>query len=262
VTTPVLAKLCTASVIAIAAQAAQAQMGSPDAQTWKLDVSVGAIKGTQSFFKGVLLNSRTDPLVIIDAAKGRWIASTVNGLGYLLVDEPKLSVGVSANYMLGRSTVYETRYKGMGDVGGTIGAYGFVEWRPIKDAVTVYGNVLKSTRAQSGTLATVGATVALPVTAQLSGFVDWYASWADSRYSQAYYGVNAAQAATSGYAAYEAKSGLLSSTPSVGASYAVNKQLDLIAYVGKTRLSGSAANSPMVQNRSQPVAALFAVYKF
>jgi len=240
---------------------AQAQMGTAEGQPWKLDLSVGAVRGTQSYFKGLLLRSRTDPLVVIDAAKGRWIASTVNGVGYLLADDPVFSLGVSANYMLGRQESHEPRYKGLGNVAGTVGAYGFFEWRPVKEAVTVYGNVLRSARSQSGTLATLGATLALPVTPRLSGFVDVYANWADQRYTQTYYGVDTAQAASAAYPAYAAKSGLLSTTPSVGVNYNVDKHWDVIAYVGRTRLSSGAAASPLVQHPSQSVAAVFVKYQ-
>lgn len=240
---------------------AQAQMGSADDQTWKLDVSLGAVRGTQSYFKGVLLRSRTDPLVVIDAAKGRWIASTVNGVGYLLADDPSFSVGLSANYMLGRQEANDLRYRGLGNVSGSVGGYGFFEWRPVKDAVTVYGNVLRSTRAQSGTLATLGATLALPVTQRLSGFVDVYANWADQRYIQTLYGVTAAQSVASAYPAYAAKGGLLGTTPSVGLNYNMDKHWDVLAYVGRTRLSSPVAASPLVQNPSQPVAAVFVKYQ-
>jgi outer membrane scaffolding protein for murein synthesis (MipA/OmpV family) len=149
----------------------------------------------------------------------------------------------------------------MGNVAGTAGAYGFFEWRPVKDAVTVYGNLLRSARSQNGTLATLGATLALPVTPRLSGFVDVYANWADQRYTQTYYGVDNAQAALAAYPVYAAKSGLLSTTPSVGVNYTVDKHWDVIAYVGRTRLSSGAAVSPMVQNPSQSVAAVFVKYQ-
>ncbi len=245
-----------------AATSVHAQMGTPDADTWKLELSVGAVRGTQSFFKGVLLQSRTDPLIGIELARGRWFASTLNGVGYLLADSPTVSVGVSANYMLGRKESREARYRGLGDVDGSVAANGFFEWRPVKDAVTVYGNVLTATRSQNGTLATLGATVGLPVTPKLSAFVDVYLNWADSRYVKAYYGVSATQSVASGYASYAPKGGFLSSTPSVGLDYEVDKHWHTSGFVGATKLAGLAANSPVVTTRSQPVAAVLVTYKY
>lgn len=246
----------------LAASSAHAQMGSPDADTWKLELSVGAVRGTQSFFKGVLLQSRTDPLIGIELARGRWFASSLNGVGYLLADSPTLSVGVSANYMLGRKESREARYRGLGDVDGSAAANGFFEWRPVKDAVTVYGNVLKATRSQNGTLATLGATVGVPVTPKLSAFVDVYVNWADSRYAKSYYGVNAMQSVASGYVPYAPKGGFLSSTPSVGLDYEVDKHWHLSGFVGGTKLATLAANSPVVTTRRQPVAAVLVTYKY
>lgn len=246
----------------LAATIVHAEMGSPDPDTWKVELSVGAVRGTQSLFKGVLLQSRTDPLIGIELAKGRWFASSLNGVGYLLADLPSLSVGVSANYMLGRKEGREARYHGLGDVAGSAAANGFFEWRPVKDAVTVYGNVLTATRSQNGTLATLGATVGLPVTTKLSAFIDIYANWADTRYAQVYYGVNAAQSVASGYVTYTPKAGMLSSTPSVGLNYEWDNHWHVSGYVGATKLAGFAANSPMVANRSQPVAAVLVTYKY
>jgi len=246
----------------LTATSAHAEMGSPDPGTWKVELSAGAVRGTQSFFKGVLLQSRTDPLIGIELAKGRWFASSLNGVGYLLADSPSISVGVSANYMLGRKEGRESRYRGLGDVVGSAAGNGFFEWRPVKDAVTVYGNVLKATRSQNGTLATLGATLGLPVTSQLSAFADIYVNWADTRYTQAYYGVSAIQSVASGYLPYASKAGMLSSTPSVGLDYEWNKHWHTSGYVGVTKLTGFAANSPMVTKRSQPVAAVLVTYKY
>jgi MipA family protein len=223
---------------------------------------MGAERGTEKFFKGVLLRSRTDPWLGVDASRGRFFLSTLNGLGYLVQDSETFSLGVSANYMLGRSETYEPRYRGLGKVEATLGAYGFFEWRPVKDAVTVYGNVLRSSRTQSGTLANLGATLGFPLVGQLSGFVDYNVNWADSNYTQTYYGVTAAQAATSGYTAYNAKGGLLNATPTVGLYFPINKQWSVLGYGGKARLAGAAGDSPVVQNRSQSVGALLAVYKY
>lgn len=241
---------------------AMAQLGSPDDQTLKLELSAGAVRGTQSLFKGVLVQSRTDPLIGVEAALGRWFFSMLNGAGYLLADTPAFSLGVSGNYMLGRSERSQARYRGLGDVDGTLAAYAFFEWRPVKDAVTVYGNVMRSTRAQSGTEASLGATLGLPLTAQLSGFVDVYANWADARYARSYYGVNATQALGSGLAAYAPSAGLISVTPSVGLDYTVDAHWHVLGFAGRSRFGGMAADSPLVQGlgRSQPVAAVFVKY--
>ena len=252
-----------AMVVAVACCApAQAQMTSADPQEWKVKLTMGAERGTEKFFKGVLLRSRTDPWFGVDISRGRWLLSSINGLGYLVQDSEAFSLGLSANYMLGRYESNEPRYRGMGKVAATLGAYAFFEWRPIKDAVTVYGNVLRSSKSQNGSLANLGATVGFPLVGQLAGFVDYNLNWANGSYTQTFYGVNASQSATSGYGVYSAKGGMLNSTPTVGLYYPVNKQWSVLGYAGKSRLSGAAGDSPLVQNRSQSVGALLAVYKF
>lgn len=257
--------VCTAAVMTLlgaASSCAFAQMGTADESILKLDLSLGASHGTQSFFKGVLLQSRTDPLLGFDIAKGRWFASLQNGAGYLLFDSSELSLGVSANYMLGRKEAYESRYRGMGNVAGAVGVYSFVEWRPVKDAVTVYGNVVRAVGTSHGSLATLGATVGLPVTSQLSAFADFYINWVNTQYAQVYYGVSATQSVASGYATYNPKHGLLSSTPSLGLEYVWDAHWRTTGFMGVTTLAALAASSPVVSQRSQPVAALLTTYKY
>jgi outer membrane scaffolding protein for murein synthesis (MipA/OmpV family) len=241
---------------------AQAQMTSSDPQEWKLKLTMGAERGTEKFFKGVLVHSRTDPWFGVDLSRGRWLLSSINGLTYVLQDSETMSLGLGANYLLGRNASHEPRYKGLGDVEATLGGYAFFEWRPVKDAVTVYGNALKSSKSANGTLANLGATVAFPVYGQLSGFADFTFSWGDANYNKTYFGVNTTQAATSGYAPFATKSGIVNTTPTAGLYYPINKQWAVLGYVGKTRLGGSAGDSTIVQNRSQSVGALLAVYKY
>ena len=254
--------LCT-FLLAALPLAAQAGLGGQTDDKLHFELTLGSVQGTQSYFKGVLPQSRTDPLIVIDLSKGPWFLSTTNGLGYLFVDSKEFSAGVSANYMLGRKQSHASAYAGMGDVDHSISAYGVFEWRPIKDAVTVYGNVARSLRSQDGTLAQLGVTLGFPIYGKLAGFFDYNSNWADSNYTQTYYGVTAGQSVSSGYAPYAAGGGRLSSTPSLGLYYPINANLALAGYVGRTRLFGAAADSPVVQGKpSQPVSALAVNYKF
>ena len=241
--------------------ACQAQT-SPATEDAKLDVSVGLTRGTQSLFKGVLLRPRTDPLIIANWEKGRWFASTVNGAGYKLIHEESFTLGVSANYMPGRYEASEVRYRGMGDVGGTVSAYGWFEWQPLREVLTVYGNVAQSTRRSTGRLATMGATLALPLVKDVYAFVDGSANFADAAYLQSFYGVSAAQAANSGLARYAPSAGVLNSSLSLGLQFDFGGQYSLVASLGGVRLGNAALGSPLQPQRTTALVNLFLTRRF
>jgi outer membrane scaffolding protein for murein synthesis (MipA/OmpV family) len=72
------------------------------------------------------------------------------------------------------------------------------------------------------------------------------ATWADSDYMQAYFGVTPAQAQATSFAVYTPKSGLRKVEASVGAEYAVAPQWTLQAGLSISRLGDVAAKSPLV----------------
>jgi outer membrane protein len=253
-----LSLLVSATCLGIACQA----QTTPQPDNGKLEVSLGLTRGTQSLFKGVLLRPRTDPLIIANWEKGRWFASTVNGAGYKLVHEETFTLGVAANYMPGRYEASEVRYRGMGDVSGTVSAYGWFEWQPVREVLTVYGNVAQSTRRSTGRLATVGATLALPLVKDVYAFVDGSANFADAAYLQSFYGVSAAQAANAGLARYAPSAGLLNSSLSLGLQFDFGGQYSLVASLGGVRNGNPVVSSPLAPQRTTASANLFLTRRF
>ena len=72
------------------------------------------------------------------------------------------------------------------------------------------------------------------------------ATWADSGYMQAYFGVTPAQAQATSFSTYTPKAGLRKVEASVGAEYAVAPTWTLQASLSISRLGHVAANSPLV----------------
>ena len=227
-----------------------------DQEATRFQYSIGVNRTPVSLFKGVLIQSRTEALIDFQVERGRWFAGLQNGLGYKLIDEDRFTLGVSANYLPGRRTSSDSRYAGLGDVPASASAFAFAEWRPVKDAVTVYGNIARAARSSSGMTGTLGSTLGFPIAGKWSGYVDLYLTAGNAAYNQTFYGVNAAQAASSGYAAFKAPSGIISTTPTVGLVYAVDPRWNVIAYAGRSRMSAGIGASPMLAGRTQPVAAL------
>ena len=83
----------------------------------------------------------------------------------------------------------------------------------------------------------------------------WFAgpsvTFADSTYMKSWFGVNAAQAAASGYRQYDASAGLKSAGFGVTLVWFINKHWFTTADAALKRLLGSAANSPITQTKTE-----------
>jgi len=109
--------------------------------TDKFEVSVGMSRTSQSLTHGVLVNYRSVPTLNVSYETAQGFASLQNGVGLWLAHEELFKAGVSVNYMMGRQEKADSRYVGMGDVAGSAMSYVWAEWQPVKDAITLYGNV-------------------------------------------------------------------------------------------------------------------------
>jgi outer membrane scaffolding protein for murein synthesis (MipA/OmpV family) len=72
------------------------------------------------------------------------------------------------------------------------------------------------------------------------------ATWASKNYTEAYFGISAAQAAASGLNQFNTSAGLKSSGVRAGAGYALTDYASLQLELGYLRLLGDAADSPIV----------------
>ena len=127
----------------------------------KLELSVGMSRTSQSLTHGVLVNYRSVPTLNVSYETAQGFASLQNGVGLWLAHDELFKAGVSVNYMMGRQEKADSRYVGMGDVAGSAMSYAWAEWQPVKDAVTLYGNVGNSWHSASGTLAQWGGNLGL-----------------------------------------------------------------------------------------------------
>jgi outer membrane protein len=84
----------------------------------------------------------------------------------------------------------------------------------------------------------------------------------DGQYAQTYYGVTAAQSASSGYGTYKAAAGINALRFGASANYEISREWSLGAKLSVSKLQGDAANSPTVKNGAQTSYGLFANYRF
>jgi MipA family protein len=155
--------------------------------------------------------------------------------------KPTVEVGLTGEFMLG-VPLYFVLSKGLGD--GKVNARNF------------------SVDGHGGTRLELGADIPLQVSPQLTLSVSPSLVVADGKYMQTFFGVTAQQATRSGFQAFAAKRGIKSAGVTLGAKYDFDQHWSANAGVTLTALRGSAAKSPIVQDKSpMSIAAGFA-YKF
>lgn len=86
--------------------------------------------------------------------------------------------------------------------------------------------------------------------------------FANSDFTNTYFGVSPEESANSGYAEYDAGGGLTSAAIKFQASYAVNDKTAVLGEVSYGKLLGDAADSPIVQEEWQPSLKLGVVRRF
>ena len=138
--------------------------------------------------------------------------------------------------------------EGLGDIDPAIMPGGFVNFRlgPAIAAITVGQDVADG---HEGLVADFSLSTRVPITHQVVVIPGVSATWADDDYMQTYFGVDATQAANSGYAVYDADGGLKSIGASLTAVYAINENWAANARLGYERLLGDAADSPIVDDQ-------------
>ncbi len=217
-----------------------------------LDVTLGWSQSNMSITNGLLLQTQLLPTFNINAENNVGFFSIQNGAGLWLYKKDQLKVGASINYMLGRYAKYDAKYTPLGDVSGAFDAYIWLEWQPIKDAVTVYGNYARTAEASYRAYGQLGLTLGVPVVGPLNAFLDLNFNYANQTYWQKYYGLDARQALASARTPYLFnQGGLLNGAGLLGLDLVLDKDSDLVVGVGQLKYSKGLASSPLIAQSEQ-----------
>lgn len=227
-----------------------------------LELTAGTNLSAESQIDGILIAPRWSPVLDLQYRHGLFFIDTENGIGFVLRRDEPVHIGSMLDYQYGRHSTADSRYRGMGDVSGSIAPAIFVEWEPIRDAIDIYLNASKAVTGPAGWLSKLEITGGFPLASNKNIYIDIAANAGDSSYAQAYYGVSPAQALTSHNPTYSPHGGLLSLTTSLGYEYRYSKQLALSAQIGQLRYLDSAAQSPLVSTDTYATAGIFATYQY
>ncbi|WP_084085511.1 MipA/OmpV family protein [Cupriavidus sp. USMAA2-4] len=177
--------------------------------------------------------------------------STGEGLGINLVSTPHWRAGIALSYDLGRRSEDDPGHlHGLPNLNPAPEAKLFAEYVVSKSFPLVLRVDARRTLApDDGWTADIGAYLPLPGSSET---FYWFAgptvTLADSRYMARRFGIDAAQAASSGYAPYSPGGGIKSAGFGVSTVYYLNKHWFATADVALSRLLGAAANSPLAAN--------------
>ena len=152
--------------------------------------------------------------------------------------------------------------RGMGDVKGSATAV-LGASIALSDRIAVNGNVeAPLTQRENGRMGLLGlsATVFEGHANRLTLGVS--ASAADRKYMQTYFGVTAEQAARTKFKRYTPKAGVHQADISLAWVRRIDDRWSVTTALGASTLLGDAKDSPLVQRRTSPTAAVYASYRY
>jgi outer membrane protein len=201
---------------------------------------------------------RVLPVPVIDVAWGPVFANLKDGIGVQLSTDV-FRVGVSGTVMQG----YRARDvpRGVRKLSYGIGARAFASVTQMGATLSV-GATKGVALGNKGVIADASLSYAFPVSDRLTFTPAVQTTWANGRYNDRYFGINAAQSLASGRPEYRAHGGFDDVSALVGATYLINDHLIFAASGGVTRVVGNVQRSPLVERRTQPVGFVSLAYRF
>jgi MipA family protein len=275
-------------VQANAQMTAQTPAQTPDkapakaADPWTISVGLGVIstpeyEGASKRATGVLpdLNIKYTTRDFGSISLG----SKTRGLSWTMIDKEAYSFGIGIQGDGGRKDNKDgsalqpgsKRLKGMGEIKPSfeVAAFGHVVLGVpfILQVAKGFGDGKPdakdfSIKGPGGTRLELSSEIPFEITKSFSLSVSPSVSWADSKFTQTYFGVTAEQSARSGFKEFRAKGGIRSVGLGVGANYKFDSNWSANAFANYSQLQGDAGKSPLVQKKGQATLILGAAYQF
>lgn len=236
-----------------------AREGQSEGKTWDLTLGGGAMAVPK--FEGAK-HYQGEPSLILDVRyRDLAFLSDGEGLGVNLLRGKNYRAGVAIGYDLGRDQHDDGRLKGLGNVGAAPEGKLFAEYFLLP--VVFSATLRQAVGGHNGLLADLGAYIPLPFFGQrLVVFTGPAVTFADGEYMRSYFGVSARQAAATAFPQYSAHGGFKSTGWGATAIYHLSEHWLLESDLAYERLIGDAADSPIVERRSQVSVGVNLGYRF
>lgn len=184
------------------------------------------------------------------------------GLGWNAIDVGGLRAGPVLGFEGGRSQSVDPRLTGLGGISPSITGGGFAAYRvgSLELSVTARQALTHSASGISG-LAVLEEHIPLIPRRLLLAFGP-EVSFGNAQHEQTFFGVSLQQAEHSGLSAYSAGGGVQDAGVRASLTYITQSHWLIRAFAQVSRLAGDAADSPIVERRTQTLAGVGAGYLF
>jgi outer membrane scaffolding protein for murein synthesis (MipA/OmpV family) len=209
-------------------------------------VTVGAGVAALPAYEGSN-QQRLSPAPTVDVRyKDLAYLSIGEGIGVNILRGTNYRAGVGLTYDMGREHNAATRLAGTGNIDPAPVFKAFLQYAFVPVVVSV--DIKQALTSYQGLTADIGAYMPLVANAKLQIFAGPQITFADSRYMQAYFGINPQNTdAQSHFHNYSASGGLKDAKFGLAGLYHFTDHWFVDADVGIERLLGSAPGSPIVQ---------------
>ena len=234
------------AVSLLAAPVAQAGEGSWISGDWYLTIGATGLVAP-NFEGGKRYMFSAQPIISLGKAgpEARFISRNDN-ISLALIDDGSVRAGLTGKFIFSRDSKDEL--KGLDPVrfGGEAG--GFFEFYPL-DWVRARAELRHGIRSHNGFVADIAADAFYDITPTVRISGGPRVSFASSDYFDAYYGVNAKEAAASGLSEYHPGGGVKSAGLGGAITWKVTEPMTASVFTEYSRLMGPAADSSLVKER-------------
>jgi outer membrane scaffolding protein for murein synthesis (MipA/OmpV family) len=190
----------------------------------------------------------TQAMPVVNFRYGPVFLTVTQGLGAHLPLAPGWSVAPSLRYRGARKERKSDLLSGLGTIQDGAEAGGVIRWQPGRAGLGL--KVFQGLDRVDGLTAELEASYGTLLTESLKGSVSLSTMFADRTYNRRYFGINQTQSSNSGYQVYDPGAGFKHVGVSCAAAYALTESLELGVMAGYKRLTGPAADSPLVKRGS------------
>jgi outer membrane protein len=220
----------------------QLHSGHRASDEWRFSLGVGGLYAPTYLGSN---NYDLDPLPLIDIRyRDRLFLSTRDGLGINLLSRSNWRAGPVLKYRRGRDQDDDAALHGLGDVdpAGEIGGFVHYDLRPF----TMGAEIRQGFGGHDGVIGDLFFTWTTLFNDRTQLSLGPKLSLGSRDFTESYFGIDANQAARSGYQRYEADGVFVSYGLGASLTYQLGDGWALGGFAGVDRLEGDAADSPIV----------------
>ena len=237
-----------------------------------VDLPPRALEGTSWSLGAAVLSvpryfgADSNRILVLPAITARseegWFITGRGDAGWNFSKDDQLEYGAMLSPQLPRNESADPALRGMGDIKLHAELGGFVNYRPVRALKLQAALRAGSGNDQKGVILSVAAGTAYPIAEGMLLVGTVGLAFANQAYAQSFFGVNSAQSASSGYAAYQPRAGLADVNVGVALLGQFSPNWTYGVGLNAARLLGDFKNSPLTKNPNQVAFFSGISYKF